>query len=200
MSTNIWMRPKLPLRVYVLYSKNTEQKGKLEVEKMQLKLGEDAVEKRSKLEEKRIEEERWGKKRAEKKRYFKENFKYGSTTVIKHNSQFFFWGDISHCGAENIFHNARKIKSIMEKNGMTIGHMSYNDPPSFFSDSTWEKEENERKTIYKDDLYKFVGDEIFVAELIGRAPIGHIYKDSLTNEDHDEQRDTEEKKEEILGL
>lgn len=167
---------------------------------MQLKLGEDAVEKRRDIEEKRIEEERWKKELSEKKRYFEENFKYGSTTVIKHNSHFFFWGDISHCGAENIFHNARKIKSIMEKNGMTRGHMSYNDPPIFYSDSTWEKEENERKTIYKDDFYKFVGDEIVVAKLIGSAPTGHIYKDSLNNDDHDEQGDTEEKKEDILGL
>jgi len=39
------------------------------------------------------------------------------------------------------------------------------------------KREKERKQIYQDDLYKFVGDEIVVADLIGAEPIGHIYKD-----------------------
>jgi len=139
---------------------------------------------KKKLEQKQIEEERREKEREEKKRYFKDNFKYGSTTVLKQNGQFFFWGDIAHCGKENIFHNARKIKSLMEKKGMTRCHMNYDDPPTFYSGSAWEKEEHERKTIYKDDLYKFAGDEIVVAELIGSEPIGHIYKNSCPRDDH----------------
>ena len=113
-------------------------------------------------------------------RYFEANFKYGSTTVLKHNGEFFFRGDISHCGTDNIFFNARKIKSMMEANGHTMGHMNYNDPPTFSSKWDWDRQEKERKEIYKGDLYKFVGDEIVVAELIGAEPIGHIYKDDPT--------------------
>jgi len=161
---------------------------------MQLKLCEDLGEKKKELEQKQIEEERRENERKDKERYFKDNFKYGSTTVIKHNREFFFWGDIAHCGKENIFHNARKIKSMMEKNGMTLGHMSYDDPPTFHSGSVWEKEEHERKVIYKDDLYKFIDKEIVVAELIGNEPIGHIYKNSYPADDYDgneEEKDFE---------
>jgi hypothetical protein len=43
---------------------------------------------------------------------------------------------------------------------------------------SWEREQEERRTIYRDDLYKFLGDEIAVAELTGSQPIGHVYKDS----------------------
>ena len=115
--------------------------------------------------------------REDRKRYFEANFKYGSTTVLKHNGVFFFRGDIKHCGCENIFFNARKIKSMMEANGHTMAHMNYNDPPTFSSQWDWEREEKERKQICQDGLYKFVGDEIVVADLIGAEPIGHIYKD-----------------------
>jgi len=93
------------------------------------------------------------------------------------NGQFFFRGDIRHCGTDNIFFNARNIKSMMEANGQTMGHMNYNDPPTFSSKWDWNGKEKERKQICQDDLYKFVGDEIVVADLIGAAPIGHIYKD-----------------------
>jgi|MudIll2142460700_1097286.scaffolds.fasta_scaffold308577_2 hypothetical protein len=115
--------------------------------------------------------------REDRKRYFAANFKLGSTTVLKHNGEFFFRGDIRHCGTDNIFFNARKIKSMMQANGQTMGHMNYNDPPTFSSKWDWEREEKERKTMYQDDLYKFVGDQIVVADLIGAEPIGHIYKD-----------------------
>jgi len=161
---------------------------------MQLKLGENLGEKRKELEQKQIEEEKWEKEREEKERYFRKHFRYGSTTVIKHNRVFFFWGDISHCGKDNIFHNAKKIKSMMERNGLTMGHMSYNDPPTFHSGMFWEKEQRERRELYKDDLYKFVDDEIVVAELIGSKPIGHIYKNSYPADDHDgneEEKDFE---------
>jgi hypothetical protein len=149
------------------------------MEPIQLKLGENVARKKEELREKQVEEERWQKEREEKKRYFREHFKYGSTTVIKHKGEFFFWGDIAHCGKENIFHNARKIKSMMERNRMTLGHMDYDDPPTFYRGRFWEKEQRERRELYKDDLYKFSGDEIVVAELIDSEPIGHIYRDGL---------------------
>jgi hypothetical protein len=66
---------------------------------------------------------------------------------------------------------------MIEANGQTMGHMNYNDPPTFSSKWDWNWKEKERKEIYRDDLYKFVGDEIVVAELIGTEPIGQIYKD-----------------------
>ena len=119
----------------------------------------------------------WPKEREDRKRYFEANFKYGSTTVVRHYGEFFFRGDIRHCGTDNIFFNARKIRSMMEANGQTMGNMNYNDPPTFSSQWDWEREEKERKQICQDDLYKFVGDEIVVADLIGAGPIGHIYKD-----------------------
>jgi len=97
--------------------------------------------------------------------------------------------DISRCGKDNIFHNARKIKSLMEKNGMTRGHMNYDDPPTFYSGSVWEKEGHERKKTYKDDLYKFIDEEIMVAELTGSEPIRHIYKNSFFSGDNDEKEE-----------
>ena len=120
----------------------------------------------------------------ERKRYFEADFKYGSTTVLRHNSEFFFRGHIRHCGTDNIFFNARKIKCMMQANGQTMGHMNYNDPPTFSSQWDWEREEQERKKIYQDDLYKFVGDEIVVADLIGAEPIGHIFKDESSDSGH----------------
>jgi hypothetical protein len=147
---------------------------------MQLKIGENTDKKQEEVEAQQAEEGNWRREQEEKIRYFEANFKYGATTVLKHNGEFFFRGDISHCGTDNIFFNARKIKSMMEVNGHTMGHMNYNDPPTFSSNLDWDRQEKERKEVYKGDLYKFVGDEIAVAELIGAEPIGHIYNDSLT--------------------
>ena len=147
---------------------------------MQLKICEDLGKKPNESKHQRPEDESWRQEREDHKRYFEANFKYGSTTVLKHNGEFFVRGDIKHCGTNSIFFNARKIKSMMEANGQTMGHMNYNDPPTFSSKWDLEKEEKERKEIYKDDLYRFVGDEIVVAELIGTQPIGHIYKDKPT--------------------
>ena len=73
------------------------------------------------------------------------------------------------------------ITDKVEKNGKTLGHMNYDEPPSFYSRWSWEREERERKEIYEEDLYKFAGDKIVVADLIGKEPIGHIYKGSLTD-------------------
>ena len=142
---------------------------------MQLKIGEHVQKKSKGIEQQRIEDESWRKEREERRKYFEANFKYGATTVLKHNGEFFFRGDISHCGTDNIFFNARKIKSMMEANGHTMGHMNYNDPPTFSSKLDWDWQEKERKEVYKGDLYKFLGDETVVAELIGAVPIGHIY-------------------------
>lgn len=153
---------------------------------MQMKLCEGLPSKQNEIEHRppanesrgrQVEELNWLKEREARKRHFEANFKYGSTTVLKHNGEFFFIGDIKHCGTENIFFNARKIKSMMQANRETMGHMNYNDPPTFSSKWDWNWKEKERKEICKDDLYKFVGDEIVVAELIGIEPIGHIYKD-----------------------
>jgi len=66
---------------------------------------------------------------------------------------------------------------MMQANGQSMGHMNYNDPPTFSSEWDWEREERERKQICQDELYKFVGDEIEGADLIGAEPIGHVYKD-----------------------
>jgi len=157
---------------------------------MQLKLCEGLASKQNEIEHgrpadesqgKQVEEVNWVKEREDRKRYFEANFKYGSTTVLKHNGEVFVQGDIKHCGTDNIFFNARKIKSMMDANGQTMGHMNYNDPPTFTSKWDWEREEKERREICKDDLYKFVGDEIVVADLIGAEPIGHIYKDNPTD-------------------
>ena len=156
---------------------------------IQIKLRKAAAEKREELGQEHKEKQRWRKEREEKERYFREHFRYGSTTVIKHNKEFFFWGDIAHCGKENIFHNARKIKSMMKRSGMTLGHMNYDDPPTFHSGLFWEKEQRERRELYKDDLHKFAGDEIVVAELISSEPIGHIYKNSYPADDHDEREE-----------
>ena len=156
---------------------------------MQMKICEGLDSKESEIQQRpadeglRAQDEKrdWPKEREERKRYFEANFKYGSTTVLKHNNEFFFRGDIRHCGTDNIFFNARKIKSMMQANGHTMGHMSYNNPPTFSSEWAWEGEEKERKQIYQDDLYKFVGDEIVVADLIGAEPIGQIYKDEASD-------------------
>ena len=116
---------------------------------MQMKLCERLASKQKEIESRRpadecreqqVEEVNWLKEREERERYFEANFKYGSTTVLKHNGEFFFMGDIKHCGADNIFFNARKIKSMMEANGHTMGHMNYNDPPTFSSKWDWKRE------------------------------------------------------------
>jgi len=143
---------------------------------MQLKICEDLGKKPNESKHQRPEDESWRQEREDRKRYYEANFKYGSTMVLKHNSEVFVRGDIKHCGTNSIFFNARKIKSMMEANGQTMGHMNYNDRRLSLP-SGLGKEEKERKEIYKDDLYRFVGDEIVVAELIGTEPIGHIYKD-----------------------
>jgi hypothetical protein len=73
---------------------------------------------------------------------------------------------------------------MMEANGHTMGHMNYNDAPTFSSEWSWEREERERKQICQDDLYKFVSDEIMVSDLIGAEPIGHINKDDPSDPEH----------------
>jgi len=77
----------------------------------------------------------------------------------------------------------------MEQNRMMMGHMSYDDPPTFESKADWEWEQTERKETYENDLYKFDGDEIIITELIGDEPIGHIYKNSFQNDDYEESEE-----------
>jgi len=118
----------------------------------------------------------WAKEREDRKRYFEANFKYGSTTVVRHNGEFFFRGDIRHCGTDNIFFNARKIRSMMEANGQTMGNMNYNDrrpsPPMGLG---------KRRQTAEADL---PGRPVHVCWRRNRGrrpdrrwPIGHIYKD-----------------------
>ncbi|MFW6173472.1 MAG: hypothetical protein ACOC5T_07000 [Elusimicrobiota bacterium] len=89
--------------------------------------------KREKIEQekqaKRLKEEK--KERKEKEKEFKANYKYGSTTCFKRNGTYYFLGDISHCGKEAIFFNAKKIIREMKKRGCSYGHMNYNDLPAF---------------------------------------------------------------------
>jgi hypothetical protein len=59
------------------------------------------------------------------------------------------------------------------------------------SSPSWEREQEERRTIYRDDLYKFIGDEIVVAELTGSQPIGHAYKDSWYDTGCDDEKEME---------
>lgn len=135
---------------------------------MQSKISENVEPKEH--ESQRTEKERCLMEYEDKERHFRENFKYGATTVLKQEGRFFFWGDISHCGRENIFFNARKIKSMMEQNGHTMGHMNYNDPPTFSSEWDWEWEQRQRKGAYSEDLFILEGDEIREAEPMGGNP------------------------------
>jgi hypothetical protein len=162
---------------------------------MQLKLGEDAAQKKRELKLKKKEEQKERKRREQRKRYFEQNFKYGSTKVMKHNGKFFFKGDIAHCGKQNIFHNARKIKAIMEKKQKTMGYMDYADLPSFYSNWSWEREERERKEIYEEDLYRFDGDKIVIAELIGSKPIRQMCENGVVGDACDSKDEDEDERE-----
>ena len=61
------------------------------MKEIQITFGEDVAEKRKELRKEQLEEEWWQREQNEKKRYFREHFRYGSATVIKHSGQFFFW-------------------------------------------------------------------------------------------------------------
>jgi hypothetical protein len=123
-----------------------------------------------------------------RKRCFEANFKYGSTTVMKHNGEFFFKGDIAHYGKKNIFFNARKIRSIMEEKGKTLGHINDNVPATFRCDWSWEQEEHIRKVVDEEDLYQFIGDEIVVADIVGSKPIGHTDEHDFSDNNQAEQK------------
>ena len=103
-----------------------------------------------------------------KKQEFEKHFRYGSTTVYFYDGKFYFWGDIGHCGEEAIFHNAREIKKRM--GSFRYGHMNYNDMPTFTNPKDpkahWEREQQQRENIYRDDLYCFEGDEIILVKKI----------------------------------
>ena len=143
-------------------------------ERVQAKVGQDIDEMKEKIAESAKQDEDYQRQREAHDIEFNAHFKLGATHVIIHNGIFYFWGDVSHCGRESIFHNAREIRKRIILRGASYGHMSYNDLPTFdrgsysadrFS-SFWEKEEHERKTIYKDDLYCFKGDEICLVETV----------------------------------
>ena len=52
------------------------------------------------------EKETFEEQYEQKKEDFEANWKYGSTSVLKHEEVYYFVGDISHCGKEAIFFNA----------------------------------------------------------------------------------------------
>ena len=66
-----------------------------------------------------------------KEEEFKKKYRYGSTKVIFFEKQFFFIGDISHCGKPAIYHNAQKIRKEMISLQETYGSMSYDNLPIF---------------------------------------------------------------------
>ncbi len=112
------------------------------------------------------EEEEWDKHREEKQRQFESKYRYGSTTVILKEGKYYFWGDISHCGKEDIFHNAIAIKEEMVKEKKKLGCMSYNDLPTFPKKIDLIKEEKDRVGSYKDDLYIFEGGKIKLVDAV----------------------------------
>lgn len=127
-----------------------------------------------------------------KQKYFNDNFKLGSTNVILKEGKFYFWGDVSHCGEENIFHNARRIKELMIEKGMKSAHMNCNDPPTFDKVIDWEIQQKQRKEIYKDELYMFTfGDETKKVETIPDIVI-HDPKTCYPNDDEEDDEEQEE--------
>ena len=54
---------------------------------MQLRLGEDADEKGKEMDQQRLAEEKKQNEREERQRYFQENFRLGSTTVLKYEGE-----------------------------------------------------------------------------------------------------------------
>ncbi len=65
---------------------------------------------KQKIADKIKQEEEWKRQRDIQESEFNTYFKEGATHVTFHNGMFYFWGDVSHCGKENIFHNARELK------------------------------------------------------------------------------------------
>ncbi|MEX0595486.1 MAG: hypothetical protein WD512_03220 [Candidatus Paceibacterota bacterium] len=106
---------------------------------LQLKIGEDIDEVREEVKIEREKEEAIERELERKEKEFKANYKYGSTTCFKRNDKYYFLGDISHCGKEAIFFNAKKIISEMKKKGCSYGHMSYNDLPTFKNSYDYER-------------------------------------------------------------
>ena len=106
----------------------------------QLKLGEDPEVKKAEIRKKQKEDEEYRKHREAEEAEFNKYFKYGSTQVIKHNGFSYFWGDVSHCGRDSIFHNAREIKKRMQQNGKNYGQMNSNDLPTFKVSLYWDKD------------------------------------------------------------
>ena len=137
--------------------------------KMQLNLNQDTQKEAEKEKEqikKRAEEEiKWQEEKALAEKEFNEKYKQGCCCVMLKDGQYYFWGDMQHCGTENILHNARAIKQEMIKRNAKYGHMNCNDLPTFEKGFDWDKELKQLKECYKEDLYVFKGDavEIFMA-------------------------------------
>ena len=112
------------------------------------------------------EDKVYEKKYKQKKEEFEKHYKPGATTVMLKDDKYYFYGDISHCKEKNIFHNAKEIKKRMEKNKAKLGHMNYNDPPTFEKKFDWEYTNKQRIEIYKDDLFVFEDNKIKVVEKV----------------------------------
>jgi hypothetical protein len=145
---------------------------------MQLKIGENVDLGKEKVVQQGVQDGNWHKDRQEQRKYFEANFKYGSTMVLKHNGEFSFHGRRSHCGTDNIFFNARKIKAMMEANGHTMGHMSYNDPHDFLFKWTGTARKKRGRKFARRPL-QVCGDEIVVADPDRRGADWHIYTNNL---------------------
>lgn len=88
---------------------------------------------------------------------FEKKWKYGSTTVYWYG-QYFFVGDIEHCGMESIFFNATKMRDYMSTRGLKSGHMNYNDPPTY--EKSFDKNAHDKEMeLYKYKTYTWNGGE-----------------------------------------
>ena len=162
---------------------------------MQVKLGEDIEEKKAEMQKQKEEEEKYRIQREATEAEFNKCFKDGATSVYNRDGKFYFRGDVSHCGRDHIFNNAKEIKKRMLQDGKKYGHMNCNDLPTFENSFNWEKDEKERKEMYKDDLYIFEGEDIKVVALIFEEEQKQRY---CLDETDDEEDDYSEQEEEVI--
>ena len=93
-----------------------------------------------------------------KQEEFEKEWHYGSTQVYLYQGQYFFTGDIDHCGMEDIFFNATKMRDHMRGRGLKGGHMNYNDPPTY--ENTFDKVSHDKDIkMYGYKTYTWKGGE-----------------------------------------
>ena len=134
-----------------------------------------------KLEAKRVEDEK-DKLRAEQKAIFEKSFMQGATSVIKQLGKYYFCGDISHNTSDNIFHNALAIMKQMKNTGKSYGHMNYSDPPTYDEKPKWQDWNEQRRNLYKEDLFMFDENEYVCSANDGLdSYIKEVNKKSIVN-------------------